>query len=119
MAAPMRPIGRESQREFVGDGGLADYLEHGSCVREIADCAIDRAAAELNASSFKNAMALGRAMLVHWSLLPGRCQEEPYAGPVTPFLTSNLVTIAATFWWSPFRKPSLISTQRRLFSLGK
>jgi hypothetical protein len=33
MAAPMRPIGRESQREFVGDGGLADYLEHGSCVR--------------------------------------------------------------------------------------
>jgi hypothetical protein len=72
MAAPMRPIGRESQREFVGDGGLADYLEHGSCVREIADCAIDRAAAELNASSFENAMALGRAMLVHWSLLPGR-----------------------------------------------
>jgi hypothetical protein len=33
MAAPMRAIGRESQRELVGDGGLADYLEHGSCVR--------------------------------------------------------------------------------------
>lgn len=64
MAAPMRPISRESQREFVGDGGLADYLEHGSCVRQIADCAIDRAAAELNASSFKNVMALGRTILV-------------------------------------------------------
>jgi hypothetical protein len=84
MAAPMRPIGRQSQRELVGDGGLADYLEHGSCVRQIADCAIDRAAAELNASSFENAMALGRAMFVHWPLL---AQKETYACLVTLFLT--------------------------------
>jgi hypothetical protein len=56
----------------------------GSCVRQIADCAIDRAAAELNASSFENAMALGRAMFVHWPLL---AQKETYACLVTLFLT--------------------------------
>jgi hypothetical protein len=119
MAAPMRPIGRQSQRELVGDGGLADYFEHGSGVRQIADCAIDRGAAELNASSFENAMALGRAMFVHWLLLPpeGTLRLSRYA-----FLNRNRSRFAVTFFPEvtlcarKVERSSLISTQRRLFA---
>jgi hypothetical protein len=44
------------QREFLRHPGLADDFERGSCRREVADLAIDRAAVELDRSGLQYPM---------------------------------------------------------------
>jgi hypothetical protein len=57
MAAQMQPIGRHNQRKLFGDTGLAGYLQRRAGAGQVADDAIDGAAAELDRSGFQDAMA--------------------------------------------------------------
>jgi hypothetical protein len=57
MAAQMQFFAGHNERKLFGDAGLVGYLQRRAGAGQVADHAIDRAAAELNRSGSQDAVA--------------------------------------------------------------
>jgi hypothetical protein len=76
VAGQMQPVARHGQHEPIGNSDLIGHLECGARGGEVADQAIDRAAAEPDCSGFQDAMTRCSSIFGHRIKLPATLKQS-------------------------------------------